>query len=184
LDSFLDVSTFTLLSASHNVDVSIMLNRDVNFIFDNIFLPDSIVNEPASHGYVLYRIKGISTNPDPTSVTNTAYIYFDLNSPVQTNTTLTTFSDNFLSVSESSNQDLFELFPNPMSESAILKLNDPSHKKFTITLYDITGRIVQSAQPMMNGSYVIEKSTLKSGLYFIEALSSDGNRFKLKMIVK
>jgi uncharacterized repeat protein (TIGR01451 family) len=183
LDAFLDMNSFTLIGSSHPVVVSILPGREVNFVYDNILLPDSNVNEPASHGYVLYRIKGLATNPDPTSVTNTAYIFFDLNSPIQTNTTLTTFSDNYLSIPESGNQNIFELYPNPMSESAILRLKDDSQSKYTISIYDVTGRIVRSAEPMINGSVVIEKGTLNSGLYFIEALSSDGNRFQMKMMI-
>ncbi|MFN5325321.1 MAG: hypothetical protein ACK5C5_10410, partial [Bacteroidota bacterium] len=86
LDAALDLATFTLLGSSHPVQTEINSNGEISFKFFDILLPDSNVNEPASHGYVLYSIQGLTTNPDPTTVQNTAYIYFDQNPPIQTNT--------------------------------------------------------------------------------------------------
>ena len=56
------------------------------FTFDNILLPDSSVNEMASHGYVRYQIQHRDGLPEETYVQNTAGIYFDFNPPVITNT--------------------------------------------------------------------------------------------------
>jgi hypothetical protein len=54
-------------------------------------LPDSHINEPASHGWLMYRIKLKDNLALGTQITNTASIYFDYNAPVVTNTTLNTF---------------------------------------------------------------------------------------------
>ena len=62
----------------------------VEFNFDNILLPDSIVNEPGSHGYVKYGIKANAGLADFTAVQNTANIYFDFNPAIITNTTSNT----------------------------------------------------------------------------------------------
>lgn len=173
LDAALDLNTFTLLGSSHPVQVTMRPGNEVSFIHDNILLPDSNVNEPASHGYVLYRIKGLATNPDPTMVYNTAYIYFDLNSPVQTNTILTTFSDNWLGVAENADSH-FELFPNPFSESATLRLKTTGTDSFEITIYDLTGRKVSGKLKSVNGQVQIESKQLNAGVYFIQVEIAGG----------
>ncbi|MBK7970889.1 MAG: hypothetical protein IPK08_19305 [Bacteroidetes bacterium] len=45
-------------------------------ICSNINLPDSNANEPASHGFISYRIKPLSTLTAGTEFTNLAAIYF------------------------------------------------------------------------------------------------------------
>jgi hypothetical protein len=52
----LDLSTYEFVEASHTVEISYNNNyRLFEFTFNNILLPDSIINEPMSHGYVRYR---------------------------------------------------------------------------------------------------------------------------------
>jgi uncharacterized repeat protein (TIGR01451 family) len=172
LDAALDLNTFTLLGSSHPVQVTMRPGNEVSFIHDNILLPDSNVNEPASHGYVLYRIKGLATNPDPTMVYNTAYIYFDLNSPVQTNTTLTTFSDNWLGIAENADSQ-FELYPNPFSESATLRLKSSGNEIFEISILDLTGRKVANTLESVNGQIQIQRNQLNAGVYFIQVKMAD-----------
>jgi len=58
------------------------------FHFENILLPDSTVNEPASHGFVQFRINQLTDNPIGTVIENTADIYFDLNKAIVTNTVM------------------------------------------------------------------------------------------------
>ncbi|PCH66207.1 MAG: hypothetical protein COC01_08660, partial [Bacteroidetes bacterium] len=60
--------------------------------FDNILLPDSNTNEPASHGFVKFKVKQNSNNANDTIISNRASIYFDFNAPVVTNyATVTVF---------------------------------------------------------------------------------------------
>jgi uncharacterized repeat protein (TIGR01451 family) len=93
LDPDLDWNSFEIVAHSHEVYAQMDQNGVVTFTFENIFLPDSNVDEPGSHGFVAYRLNVDSFLPDPTEITNTAYIYFDYNAPIVTNTTLTTLSD-------------------------------------------------------------------------------------------
>lgn len=57
------------------------------FRFDDIFLPDSSANEPASHGFVSFRIAQQPNLPLGSDIYNSAAIYFDFNPPVITNLT-------------------------------------------------------------------------------------------------
>jgi uncharacterized repeat protein (TIGR01451 family) len=90
LDSRLDWETFELLTSSHPVTVTISQTGIAEFRFEGIHLPDSNVNELASHGFVNFRIHLLENQSAGTVITNTANIYFDQNPAVVTNTTTNT----------------------------------------------------------------------------------------------
>ena len=87
LSELLNLNTFKPIASSHNVETKVDIeSRIATFKFQDIYLPDSFVNEPASHGFVKYQIlgkEGLSENSD---VKNTASIYFDHNPAIVTNT--------------------------------------------------------------------------------------------------
>jgi len=90
LDPNLDWESLQIMSASHSMDATINPNGEISFRFDNIMLPDSNVNEIASHGYIKYNILLNDGLESGTSIYNTANIYFDENPPVVTNTKINT----------------------------------------------------------------------------------------------
>ncbi|MBK7853915.1 MAG: hypothetical protein IPJ79_02535 [Bacteroidetes bacterium] len=54
----LELSSIEFVNASHPVQLKwVNYNRNMEFLFENILLPDSNINEPQSHGFVTYRIK-------------------------------------------------------------------------------------------------------------------------------
>ncbi len=84
LDSDLDPSTFELLDYSHANNTQ---------LFGNVVSSTSltltcplVLAMGRIHGYVQYRIKTKHGLPPTATVKNTAYIYFDFNAPVVTNT--------------------------------------------------------------------------------------------------
>ncbi len=85
LDTYLDASTFQLLTYSHEPMVQLFGNI-VHFNYVNINLPDSSSDSEGSKGYVSYRIKPLVNLPLGTTISNSASIYFDFNTPVLTNT--------------------------------------------------------------------------------------------------
>ena len=87
LSAALDWSTFNLLSYSHQPFTQVYNDGLVKFSFPHINLPDSNTNEPASHGYVQYKIRAKDSLALGSSIENTANIFFDFNAPVITNTT-------------------------------------------------------------------------------------------------
>lgn len=183
LDAALDKNTFSITGHSHPVDVTYTPSGEVTFRFNNILLPDSNVNEPGSHGFVSYRIKGLSTNPDPTEVNNTAYIYFDLNSPIVTNTTLTTLSDNFLGLTDADHENSsFTLYPNPSSKGALLKYLGDETNNMQVEILDPTGRIVSEKMLMTSGSLQIPGNLLAPGFYLIRITGDTTSH--VRMVVK
>lgn len=85
----LDPTTFRVLASSHPMTWAMEGAGIVKFHFADINLPDSTANEPASHGFVKYSIQAKPNLQLGDEIKNTAYIYFDFNEPVVTNTTLT-----------------------------------------------------------------------------------------------
>ncbi|MFK7756691.1 MAG: T9SS type A sorting domain-containing protein [Flavobacteriales bacterium] len=94
IDVNYDLETFRLVANSHSVMTTINeQTRVVDFFFENIQLPDSVNNEPESHGLVSYAITPYADLVVDTELNNTAYIYFDNNEPIITNTTWTTIHE-------------------------------------------------------------------------------------------
>ena len=91
LDANLDLSTFQLMGNSHSVITTLDAEtREVTFLFENIMLPDSTCCEEESHGLVSFLIRPYPDLEVGTIIENTAYIYFDNNEPIITNTTWNT----------------------------------------------------------------------------------------------
>jgi uncharacterized repeat protein (TIGR01451 family) len=88
ISEHLDLSTFELVANSHSVQTFIdPITREIQFYFENIMLPDSNCCEPESHGLISYKIRPLPELAHDTRIENTAYIYFDSNPAVVTNTT-------------------------------------------------------------------------------------------------
>jgi uncharacterized repeat protein (TIGR01451 family) len=86
LSSLLDAHTLELGASSHPYRLNIYPGGILHFVFDPIVLPDSNVNEVASHGYLKFKIAQKPNLPDGTVIENQVAIYFDQNEPVFTNT--------------------------------------------------------------------------------------------------
>jgi len=91
LSPALDPETFQFVSSSHEVRYFIDGNGAIRFLFEDINLLGSTSNEAESHGYVMYKVSPKADIADGTLAEAKAYIYFDYNPAIETNTTTTTF---------------------------------------------------------------------------------------------
>lgn len=90
----LDPTRIEVLDSSHPIDrVVVHENGEMEVSYFYIMLPDSTSDPAGSQGYVRFRIALQDELPHSTAVTNSASIYFDLNPPIITNTTITTLVD-------------------------------------------------------------------------------------------
>lgn len=85
LDAKLDWNSLQMISASHHFRLTITQQHELTWQFANINLPDSNVDEPGSHGYIIYCIKPKASLLPGDTIHNTAAIYFDYNLPIFTN---------------------------------------------------------------------------------------------------
>ncbi|MBP5995115.1 MAG: T9SS type A sorting domain-containing protein [Crocinitomicaceae bacterium] len=167
LDADLDWSSFTMIQASHNMQVVNLGNGIMRFEFPNIWLADSTTNEPASHGHLVYRIMENAANHYGTEIENTAYIYFDWNDPIITNTTYN-FNNWIEGLSEGSAQNI-HVYPNPASESLTISCEGD----FDYQLVDLSGRIVSSGSATDSESITISNAAV--GIYQLNVQSNQGN---------
>eukprot|EP00903_Cladosiphon_okamuranus_P000567 g565.t1 len=176
LDNELDWSTLQLESLSHPGRVEIMDGNLVDFIFDGINLPDSTSNEPASHGFIAYKIKPRSNVAVGDIFTNVADIYFDFNPAIVTNTVNTEI---VLPVSvDGPAAQLIRVFPNPAATTLTIEAGEEIH---SVRVYDVNGRLLQSLKPASEMTR-LDVSFFRAGLYFMEL--SVGAEVRLLKFVK
>jgi hypothetical protein len=96
LSERLQLSSFQMIAASHPYTLTINNGNELTWNFSNIMLPAESVNEPASHGYIIYRILPKANVAVGETIHNDASIYFDYNLPVVTNDAFTLVKTNFI----------------------------------------------------------------------------------------
>ena len=183
-NSILDLNSFELIAHSHPVVVDLKPNGRVTFTFDNILLPDSIVNEPESHGFVRFRSRIKSGLPNNTVLNNTGYIYFDFNPAIVTNTTLNTLVYVLpVGIDEVTSTNFVQVLPNPVTNDAVVQFNNPESETFTLKVYDVRGELV--AEQILTGERAtVPAKLLQSGVYIYHLKNENGTRnHKGKFIV-
>ena len=168
-----------MINYSHINQVDVIGNI-LNVRFPNIQLPDSTGNSVGSQGFVQYRIKPKANLPAGTKISNTAYIYFDFNSPIITNTTINNFVID-LSVNEANLNANVLVYPNPTNGSFDIETSSIESKNLQIL--DITGNIVfeKTIDGLKN---TINTSNLANGIYTLKISGSNCIATKKLVIVK
>ncbi len=176
LDNMLDLETFQVINYSH-INNTTLNGKMLSVYFPNIMLPDSTSNPSGSIGYIQYRIKPKVTWAAPYKIKNTAYIYFDYNSPIVTNSTY----NSIITVTGLNNQQetLATLYPNPTNGTFTVELN--TKEKQLLQVFDITGNNVLS-QPIENGKATIDANHLAAGIYNISIKGSSAINKKLVIV--
>ena len=175
LDANLDWTSLRVMESSHSLATTIDSSGQVCFSFRNIYLPDSTTDEPGSNGYVIYRINALPTIADFTRIENTAYIVFDLNPAVITNTTynmMVTQIPLWVKGDISAKADV-TVFPNPFRESArfIFPNDDRNITRFDV--FDVTGRCVYTRN-VSDGDVVLLNNGLSAGIYQYRLSNTNG----------
>lgn len=175
LDSNLDLNTITVLSSSHSNHLRTFLKDNVlTFFFENIYLPDSLSNEPASHGYLEFTLQPVKPTKEYTLIQNSAAIFFDLNPPVITNTTKNLYVSNFISSTQK--PDISEIFIYPNPTDGILNIETGDNGYITIELFTLDGRRLMSGA-ITDHTTQLDISDLNSGLYIIGITNSKNQQF-------
>ncbi len=166
IDADLDINSLNITAISHEMELSREGNV-VFFEFDQIFLPDSTTDFEGSIGHVRYEIDPLPTFSEGDLIENTAYIYFDFNEPIVTNTVVTEFG-NPLSTEEAS--VFTSLYPNPANDRITATWGADFNPE-RIQVHDLTGRLVM--EEITRGSNLLELdvSDLPQGLYVIQFVS-------------
>ena len=145
----------------------------LRFTFHDIMLPDSNINEPASHGFVKFLV---SQKPDLANgnvISNFAVIFFDFNAPVSTNNVeLTVGEPN--AVWEARSFYRTKAVPNPFSGQTTIEINWLDGQPLELQVFSQTGAALHSAE-FIAPKYPLEMTNLPSGLYFY-LIKKEGER--------
>ncbi|MFD3000950.1 T9SS type A sorting domain-containing protein [Pontibacter toksunensis] len=168
-----DLSSFKVIGSSHDM-YTVMKGNQVSFHFENIHLPDDKVDEPGSHGYILYSIKPKTGLPDSTVLNNQALIYFDYNPAIETNVSFNTLVDKLpvktvLAAKGDVEEGTLTVFPNPAD--TFVNVAWPAGKAF-LTSYSILnskGQTVLQTELNTAAVHQIRISALPPGLYLLKA---------------
>jgi len=164
LDSDLDVATFRFIAASHDVVIEFYEEHIVHFVFNNILLPDSNVNEPLSHGFIEFDIEVLDKG-QLEEVTNQAAIYFDFNPPIYTNVVAT---QRAVGITEKVSVPV-NVFPNPTT--GLLSVNLGGQLVEQVELYDLMGKRVLSTSFSPTIQANLHATGVSNGLYIVRIRS-------------
>ncbi|MFN6943359.1 MAG: T9SS type A sorting domain-containing protein [Cytophagaceae bacterium] len=187
LDSKLDIATFIPGISSHNyvLEVTGKERPALIFTFNNILLPDSTTNEPASNGFIKFSISPLHDLPIGTVINNDAGIYFDFNSPIITNTYHHTIYD--FKEEDFSRQGLVEegeiissvkknnlsvsVSPNPTS--GLINVQTDKHDSYLFRVFNLSGEEMLKID-FIGSSSTINIENLYEGMYLYKLESSHG----------
>jgi uncharacterized repeat protein (TIGR01451 family) len=184
LDSNLDLNSLQIFDYSHPLVVEATFDGIINFKFNNIMLPDSFVDEPASNGFVSYTIKALKPIPEMTVISNKAYIYFDLNAPVLTNETENTMVS-MIPVGIK-NPDFISdvvIYPNPFNESLIISGKSISQSDYRLSIVDLQGRELMKIK-ITSDNYRVDMRNFSPGVYIYKLTDEKNNQLQVGKLVK
>ncbi len=167
----LEMATFEILESTHAMSYLIMPNHVIDFVFNNIMLPDSNVNEPGSHGQIVYRIKPLANLPVGTIINSAVDIYFDYNPTVRTNTSSVYIVNPTIpdGVAEQATTQ-FNIYPNPANGLVFIQPNTSyQNEKLTLRIFAADGRLVYSENYTTgNTPHAINTAAFAKGLYSVQ----------------
>ncbi len=160
----LEPGSITMGAGSHPFTWKLSGQGILEFTFDNILLPDSNVNETASHGFVGFRILPRLPLLPGEEIENIANIYFDFNDPVITEPSVLT-AEFSTTVTENGSVQKMWLMPNPTSGSLEVQVSDNAASGL-LQVASVDGRVVLERR-MESPRTVLDVSELSRGLYIL-----------------
>lgn len=186
LDMDLDIASFEMLSASHDYDLYLTGQGELAWRFNNINLPDSNVNEAASHGFIRYRIRPKATLSLGTVIENTAHIYFDYNPAIVTNTTVSTVQLSTAFADPAWTGLSVQVYPNPSEGQFTIALEAAKAGNCNTVIYDLQGRkLIANQFKHGQGRFdqVVDARALPAGVYVLE-IESGGAKRRQRIVLR
>lgn len=165
LDGDINPASLKIMSASHTMYPKWLTPNVIQFTFDNIMLPDSTTNEPASHGSVKFSVALDSGLPLGTQIRNKGYIYFDLNPPVITNGTLNTIALPS-AVQNIAAAGSVKVYPNPATDRIYVESNGDGD----VYIMGMNGAVI-ATQKLSKGKTSIDISAMPAGMYMVKTVN-------------
>lgn len=175
LENKLDWDSFEMIGSSHKYNLTIKEGNKLQWVFNDIKLPDSTRNLVRSIGFVAFRIKPKNTVVTNDVIKNKASIYFDYNLPIVTNSADVTVTNEILTlVREVQNNEMKLLFgPNPSSGYSNLMITGKLKGKFELRIIANNGSVISRQTITRNtiaetNNIPVHLEKLSSGVYYIQ----------------
>lgn len=165
LSDLLDLKTLKITGNSHEYSFKNVGTNGLNileFSFPNINLADSS-DKVNNKGFIRYEIAPKNTLTHNDTINNTAYIYFDVNEPIVTNTT-----ENYLKPVSTNNIEQnwnVSIYPNPVKDKLVIE--NPSNADASVTIYNLLGQRLMH-ENIKRGVNYLDVSSLNHGIYIVE----------------
>ncbi|MBK7389203.1 MAG: T9SS type A sorting domain-containing protein [Bacteroidetes bacterium] len=179
LSSNLDASSLVFLSSSHQVITQLLTGNVLRFNYPDINLPDSVNDEPGSHGYVQFKLKRKAGLPVGAIISNKAHIYFDYNPAIITNTVSATLTLP-VGLNEIETDNPILIFPNP-SEGNFNILFSKIIQNGRIEILNMFGEIIFESNIFNASENHIILKNISGGIYFIWVF--DGEKYSCKKVI-
>lgn len=177
----LDINTLRTGASSHPFTLQLHGSNVVKFVFNNIQLPDSNINEAASHGFVQFSIAQKPDLPLLTEIRNKADIYFDYNLPVATNRHKLVVNKSSAAPAPPDALDFVEAYPNPAEDGLFwLESRDPARNIRQVSVFDAAGRLLLDVHPLRN-KVRLELPDAK-GVYLVTFGLDDGRKGTVRIV--
>lgn len=177
IDVNLDISTFEPITSSHPYNI-VILPGMLQFVYSGIHLPDSGTSLAESNGSITFKIRALPNLGEGAQINNKAYIYFDNNEPIVTNTTLNTI-ELITGINKVSLTNSLRVIPNP-TDGLFRILSDKKIK--CVNIFDISGRSVLQHINQANSYIDINIANFEAGIYFVETIDINNNALQIKLI--
>lgn len=162
----LDLSTFRFLYSKHPCTYTVdPLSREAVFYFANIQLLPSAEDPEASQGLFAYRIYEHANVGLQETILNTAYIYFDFNPAIITNTTVSV--NQALGVEELAKETI-SLYPNPASD--VVRFAGAEVQSLQVV--DLAGKVIVAKTDVANNE--LSLAGIDNGLYLVTVTTETG----------
>lgn len=183
LSTSLVPESFAIIGYSHPASVSLS-GRVLTVTFKNIMLKPKSQDEKGSQGFFTFSINTKSLLKPGEQVSNTAYIYFDLNKPVVTNTSIVKVEENITYISSLMNTGGINVYPNPSSGLFYIHCDRAHASEYDLVVYNYSGQIVYSKNNSINDQdNLLDLSSFSSGLYVLK-VDVAGESYWVKVVVE
>ncbi|HEX8563662.1 MAG TPA: T9SS type A sorting domain-containing protein [Flavobacterium sp.] len=180
LNDQVDAESVRMVSASHPYVLD-RVGSQLNWKFENILLPPVTPGSEDGHGYITFKVKPVPSYAVGDIIPNTANIYFDFNPAIVTNTFMTEFVSS-LAVNEFKSGD-FVVYPNPADAMLNVSLLEAGTIR-DISIYDISGKTIQSQPSSAMPVETIDVSNIASGVYFIQVTTDAASKVVRKIVIQ
>lgn len=169
-------ASFQMLNASHNANVT-RNGNNLQFTFSSIMLPDATTNEPASHGWVTFKVNAQNGLAIGHVISDDAAIYFDFNTPIITNDAAVLMVGP-TAVSNLNNDNIsLSVYPNPASAQATVDYSLKNAGNVLVKLTDVQGKVVSSTtvanQQAGKHQLSINANNLSNGVYMLQLVTAE-----------